>query len=32
MPEDFAYYDDVITNVAIDQALRALSGNGSEGR
>ena len=32
MLEDLAYYDDGITNVAIDQALRALSGNGSEGR
>ena len=32
MPEDLAYYDDGITNVAIDQALRALSGNDSEGR
>ena len=32
MLEDLAYYDDGITNVAIDQARRALGGNGSEGR
>ena len=31
MLEDLAYYDDGITNVAIDQALRALSGNGLGG-
>jgi len=32
MPEDLAQYDDGITDMAIDQALRVLSGNESEGR
>jgi hypothetical protein len=32
MPEDLAHYDDGITDVVIDQALRALSGNEREER
>jgi hypothetical protein len=32
MAEELAHYDDRLTDLAIDQALRALSGKESEGR
>jgi hypothetical protein len=32
MAEDLAYYDDRLTDLAIDQALRAVSGNQLEAR